>query len=1092
VTVVNRETVGPVHSGRCVTWLARGVVTTTILILLSATAGAQGVTTAGVRGSVSADNRRTVDARVNVGDDATGVSVEVHTSGGRFLIQGLEPGGPYTITARAVGFEPQRRVGVSLKLGELRDIYFVLQPMAATLDTITVVAQGRPAYSPAHADGGTGTTIPPLLLERLPTIDRDLYDFVRLVPQISTRIGLRNPGLSAGGVGFRFNNFLINGVSERTLSGGVSGAFGGLKSIPMDAVQEYQVLLSPYDVRYGDFAGALVNAVTKSGTNIFRGSVFGYARNDQLAGRATAAAKTPYEKFQYGISLGGPILQNRLHFFVAAELQHFTFPADGPYVGQPQDAERAVPVSAADLDRFDTIMRSYGLTAGSPGPIENGDPLRNLFSRVDLAIPEWNSRLLIWNNYSGSDEIAFSRAALDTFSLSSYQMTSADQSRFSAVQLHTNLRRNGGGDNELLVSHRSDAFNGLGAVQQPIVRVSVSAVSGGSVTLNSGTHESAQGGSSNSSVLTIKDNLTLPSGTSHVVTLGAEGERFGNRRGVSPGSYGTWNFSSLQNLELGIADLYEVRIDFGTTHVPINGTQYAAYAGDQWRANDRLSMTGGIRADMLAIDGRAPYNALIDSLFGRRTDEMPRRRIELSPRIGFIWDLSGAQQQHLRGGVGIFTGRYPLAWAQTALSSYGVGGLLRCNRFGPALQPPPAFNPDHLTPPTACAGGASITTATPGDVDLLDRNLRMMRVARASLAYDRRLPWDLMLTSEGLVTNGLSDFVFVNLNLADPQTTDLYGRVMYGTIGPSGVATPKRRSAFSEVIDLRNTAHNNSYQLSTRLEKTQTAVVGGSVSYTYSHVRDVQTPLRVNTRGTTAWASARVTSGRDDDLTAGISSNDVPQRVVVVGTYTAPWSRGRTELSFYYVGESGRPFTFIAFGTSGRGDLNADGSNANDPIYVPRNALDPQEIQFSGFSDSLGADNSTAAQADRERVQRNAFQDFIERTSCLRRQRGHILERNSCREPWSNTTNASVRQSIPVAGRAVEAQLDVFNVLNLLNGDWGRLRVAAPPVLEHVGQTVETGPASRPIFRFDAGNPAWTTVPNESAFQLQLALRYRF
>jgi len=495
---------------------------------------------------------------------------------------------------------------------------------------------------------------------------------------------------------------------------------------------------------------------------------------------------------------------------------------------------------------------------------------------------------------------------------------------------------------------------------------------------------------------------------------------------------------------------------------------------------------------MLAIDGAAPYNTLIDSIFGRRTDAMPRRRVELSPRVGFIWGVPGSEQQHLRGGLGIFTGRYPLAWAQTALSSYGVGGVLRCNRLGPAMQPPPAFKPNYLAPQTVCAGGASITTAFPGDVDLLDRNLRMMRVARGSLAFDRRLPWNLVLTNEGLVTRALSDFVFRNLNLADPQTTDLYGRVMYGTIGPSAIAAPKRRSAFSEVIDIRNTAHNRSYQLSTRLEKTQTAGVSGFVSYTYSHVRDVQTPLRVNTRGTVAWASARVTSGRDDDLTAGISSNDVPHRIVVAGTYTAPWSRGRTELSFYYVGESGRPFTFIAYGTLGRGDLNADGSNANDPIYVPRNALDPLEVQFSGFSDSLGADNSTAAQADRERAQRNAFEDFIERTSCLRHQRGQILERNSCREPWSNTTIASVRQAIPVAGRAVEVQLDVFNVLNLLSGDWGRLREAAPALLEHVGQTAEPVQTSRPIFRFNIKYPGWTTLPVESAFQLQLALRYRF
>ena len=1046
-----------------------------------------------MRGSVRADDRQVLDALVTVRRDATGYFVDVHASGGSFFVQGLEPGGPYTITVRSLGFVPQRRVGIFLTLGELSEIHFVLKPMVVRLDTLTVVTHGWESNDPARTGGGTGTTIPARLLERLPTLDRDLYDFVRLVPQISTKIGLSSPGMAAGGVGFRFNNFLINGVSERTLSGGVSSAFAGGKSIPLDAVQEYQVLLSPYDVRYGDFAGALVNAITKSGTNTLHGSVFAYGRNDRIAGHEALAARSPYEKVQYGLSVGGPFVQNRLHFFVASELEHFTFPADGPFVGQPQNAERAVPVSAADLDRFDAIMRSYRLTAGSAGPIENGNPLRNLFSRVDLAVPEWHSRVFIWSNYRGSDAIAFSRAARDTFSLSSYQLTRVNHSRISAAQLHTTLPRSGGGHNELLVSHQANALDAIGAVQQPIVRVSVPAVSGGLVTLNSGTHESAQSIVLQSSQLTFKDDLTLPFGAHHVVTLGAVAERFRLRRAGAPGSYGTWSFSSLQNLANGIADAYEVRIDFGNQDVLISGTQYATYAGDRWQVSDRLLVTGGVRADLLTIDQRAPYNALVGSLFGRRTDEMPRQRVELSPRVGFIWDVSGTRQRQLRGGIGTFAGRYPLAWAQTALSSYGVGGLLRCNRLGVDADQPPAFNPDPRSPPSACLRGTSITTANPGDVDLLDRNLRMVRVVRASLAYDHRLPWHLVFTNEALVTRALSDFVLVNLNLPDPVTTDRFGRVMYGSIDPGGRATLKPRSAFSEVIELRNTGGTSAGQLSARLEKAAFGGIGGFASYTYSRARDVQTLLRVNTRGTTAWAVGRVTSGRHDDLaTTGISSNDVPHRIILGGTYAAPWAAARTELSFYYVGESGRPFTYIAFGTLRHGDLNADGSNINDPIYVPRNARDTLEIRFSGVSDSAKADTSAAARADRERGQRTAFDAFVERTPCLQRQRGRILERNSCREPWSNTTIASVRQTVPVSARALELQLDVFNVLNLLNRDWGRWREAAPALLEHVGQAAESALVSQPVFRFDPSSTGLTTLALESAFQLQLALRYRF
>ncbi len=1069
-------------------------VVTLLLTLVATTVAAQGVSTAGIRGVVVSDTRQPVDARIRVSHDLTGASIDVRAANGRFLVEGLEPGGPYTVVARALGFVPHRERGVVLTLGELRQLDVVLPPVARQLDTMTIMVDSSVAATRAHTDGGIGVTIPDSWLEHLPTLNRSVYDFMRLVPQISTKIGLPNTGLSAAGMGFRFNNFLINGVSERSLSGGVSNAFAGSKSVPIDAVKEYEVLLSPYDVRYGDFAGALVNTITKSGTNTFRGSLFAYGRTDQLQRRGRTATLAPYERLQYGFSLGGPIVPDRLHFFVALELQHFTYPAAGPYVGQPTNADRPVPVSASDLSRFDEIMRGYGLTAGSAGPIENGNPLRNLFTRFDLALPAWNTRVLLWNNYSRSDNITFSRAALDTFSLSSYQVTGAGQQRATALQLHTALTRAGGGHNELLLSRRSDGPNAaISAVRQSIVRVSVPSTSGGRVTLNTGTHEIAQGALAFvASEVAVKDNLTIPLRGRHVATVGAEAERFRIRRGSPGGSYGSWTFASLDDLQLGVADRYEVRIDFGTSDAELRGGQYSAYAGDRWQVSDGLSLTAGLRGDLLALDGHAPYQRALDSIFGRRTDQVPRRRVELSPRAGFVWDPSGSGRDHLRGGIGMFAGRYPLAWPHSALINYGVGGVLRCSRLGTPARYPPAFDPDYRTPPTACGGGATITPSSPGDVDLVDRNLRMVRVARGSIAYERRLAAALTLTNELLVTRALSDVVFLNLNLPEPVATDSYGRVMYGTIGPPALARFTPRPPFAEVIDVRSAGGNRSYQLSTRLETWRGARTSAFVSYTYSRARDVQTPLRVQTRGTVAWASARVMAGRHDDLRTSTSSNDVPHRAVLAATYAAPWRRARSELSFYYVGESGRPFTYVAYGALGRGDLNADGSSANDPVYIPRNALDTAEIRFSGFSDSLGADNSAAAQAAREAAQRAAFGDFIGRMPCVRHQRGRIMERNSCSEPWSNTTIASLRQVLPARGRSVELQIDVFNVLNFLNRDWGLRREAVPALLEHVGQTDEPVQTARPIFRFDTTAPRSTTLGTESAFQLQLAVRYRF
>ena len=577
-----------------------------------------------------------------------------------------------------------------------------------------------------------------------------------------------------------------------------------------------------------------------------------------------------------------------------------------------------------------------------------------------------------------------------------------------------------------------------------------------------------------------------------MLLFGAQAERFRVQRGGVSGAYGTWTFTSLDSLDDGLADRYELRKDFGSADAPLLGGQLAAYVGDEWRASERLTITAGLRADIPIFSSHAPFNPSVVSVFGRRTDQLPRTRVHWSPRFGFTWDVSGPGGDQLRGGVGVFSGRPPRAWIAPAVTAYGLGtGVLRCGSLPSDGGLPPAFVPDRSAAPTACLTGPPLQTAPLGDVDLVDRNLRMAQTHRASLAYDRRFGSGTTLTGEALVSRNVSDFVFVNLNLRGPQSTDAFGRVLYGTIAVNGVANPAVRSGFSEVIDLRNTSENYSYQLMARLDKRFAGTLAANVSYTYSRVRDVQSPSRVNFPGIVLWGDARAVSGRHDDFVTGTSLNDLPHRIVTAFTYTAPWRSG-TDFSFYYVGESGSPFTYLASGTSRRGDLNADGSNANDPIYVPRDASDVGEIIFIGRSDAAGADNSPPAQAERVLAQQLAIERFIDQSACLSRQRGRIVERNSCREPWSHTTIAGVRQAIPIGGHALEGELHLFNVLNALSSRWGRQRVAAPRLLEHVGQTPEAPETARPLFRFDANRSEWTTLQTESGFQVQLGVRYRF
>ncbi len=677
-----------------------------------------------------ADGSDPEGARVVVRSTATGFVLDTEVRRGRFLVQGLEAGGPYTITVRRIGALAQRWDGVFLTLGEPVELDVTLEPAPVQLDSVVVIADTSFALSCCH--GGTATTLSDSLVHRLPSLNRDVYDFLRLVPQISTRIGFEPGGISGGGVGFRLNSFLTNGVSERSISGSQPPEFSGGKSLPFEAVRDYQVLLAPFDVRYGDFAGAMVNTVTRSGSNRFEGSAFAFARNDALA-RGGDLAALPYERWQYGLSFSGPILRDRLQFLVATEFQRLESPMVGPFVGQSDGASPPVPVSGSDLERLERILENqYGLEAGSGGAVENRNRISSVFARVDAALPRWNSRAVLWVNDSRTRDRAFSRqTSPDLFALSS---TATDQSfgvRTVAFQLYTSLRRRGGGHNELSVSRRSNPFESIPESRQPMVRVAIPGITGGLTTVVTGSAAQAQGGVTNLWDVIVRDDLTLPVGASHVASVGLEAEWFRIGATGLQNAFGTWSFLSLDSLQAGQAERFELARDFGSADVPLSGGQVAAYAGDHWRIGERVSLTFGLRADLLAVSGRAPYNPAIDALFDRRTNEPPPRSMHLSPRLGFTWDLRGTGRDQLRGGLGIFTGRPPLAWFHVPLRSYGVGiGTLRCGPLPGDLGPPPPFDPDPLDPPITCTGGAGLNSPPPGDVELLDPDLRMARTLR--------------------------------------------------------------------------------------------------------------------------------------------------------------------------------------------------------------------------------------------------------------------------------------------------------------------------------------------------------------------------
>ena len=1027
---------------------------------------AQGLTTGAIAGTLRTPGGEDADgARVRIVNLATGYTVESAPRTGRFRVAGLEVGGPYVVQVRLLGFAPYEQRGIQVLLGQDVTLDVILTPAAAALEPVRVIASPG-LLQPVGA--GTGTAISDSLLRRMPTLNRDMLDVARVVPQAGTRYN----GLSAAGTGYRYNSYLIDGVSERMLNGNsaLTGVSAG-KPISIDAVKEYQVLLAPYEARHGDFTGALVNAVTRNGTNDFEGTAFIYARNERLARRTPFLRESPYDRAQFGFAAGGPIVRDRAHFFVSTELQRFRQPATGPYIARDGSSATPAPVSNADVERYIDLLKGYGLEPGDGGQFTRSNPNTNIFARIDFALPRWRTRAALRHNHAGVLTDFFSRPAAARFPMTSNSWTQDLARSSTALQVFTQLRY--GALNELVISRTSTPGRAANFARSPLIETTVPGVSGGRVVLVAGSPDVGQGTGSDQRTTELSDHVTLPVGGAHVLTAGARAEMFAFNNISTRGQFGRWTFSSLDSLERGEAATFRVERDFGSATDTLRGVQLGIYIGDAWKASDHLSLTFGLRADAVIASSNPADNPVVFETFERRTRAFIDSRFHLGPRIGFTWDDRAVR---VRGGAGVFSVRTPLAWLHQSLRFDGMGTrTLSC--AGRSAMP--AFSPDPRTLPSTCADG---TGYGDGPVNMVDPASGMTKLFKASLAHDRLLPWGASSTIEVLYTRTLADLIFENLNLAGPQGVDRHGRVLYGAIDDSGRATPALRSSrFPEVIGLRRHDRGWSYSATASVRQRLDDRLEASVSYTHSRVRDVASILTASPVQTVnAWGSGRTMSGRHDQLPTGTSAYEIPHRVVLVGTWSAPWRRLPTDVSVQYTGESGFPFTYTDSSAGGRGDLNADGTNSNDPVYVPRSAADAAEITFAG----------TAAEVS---AQQAALEDFIERSDCLRRQRGRIMERNSCRGPWIHTTSLALRQSVPAwRSQALTLELQVFNFLNLLNEDWGHHNVPNAVLLEHVRQTPGPESESQPVFRFNPGRSAFSTQNIESSYQIQLALRYTF
>ncbi|HEX7336497.1 MAG TPA: carboxypeptidase regulatory-like domain-containing protein [Gemmatimonadales bacterium] len=1047
-------------------------------------------TTGGITGQVVDSAGVPVsDATVEVLNTETGLRRTVSVSqSGNYTVLGLAPGGPYRVTVRAIGHRPVVREGVRVPLSQSVRADATMARQAVEVEELVVLADA-PGADFAPSRQGTQTTINDTLLRRLPTLDRDFTDFVKLTPQVQVREG--EGGITAAGQNNRFNTVQVDGATVNDRFGlGRTGQAGGQadgRSVGLEAVKEYQVLLSPYDVRQGNFSGALINAVTKSGTNRFSGSVFAYHRNENLTGYPLDG--TDFSNWQFGASLGGPIQQDRVHFFANYERRSEDKPAAGPFFGGPGP----IVVRPEDVAAYNAAAAGYGLSTGTFDRVDITRPADNLLGRLDVLIGD-NSRLVAKFQYNDAALDVFDRSssvANPFIELSNNGYFFNNKTYNPSVQFFTNFAN--GAANELLLSANIIRDRRTPFVREPVILVqNLPQVTAGQIyTIQAGGEEFSHANELDQNMYEITNNFSIPVGA-HRVTLGARWEGYKVRNLFGQNIFGRWQFDSLSLFQAGTVEQYQIRFGLPGSN---NGEsrfragQFAVYAQDDWAVSPTFTLNPGLRIDLPYFTTGLSYDPRVIEDFGPQ--DKPGGQVMISPRLGFNWDVRGAAQSQLRGGAGVFTGAPAFVWYSNAYANNGLGLVaLTCGQGG--IGAAPAFNPDPDNPPISCAGGETVGPGgSLGEVDLIADYTRFPQVFRANLAYDRRLPYGLVASVEGLYSKDINQFFIVNRNLLAPARTDATGRVIYpGTLNANGTLSPQYfdlalygPSFAGGVYELRNTDEGYSFSLTGQLRKEFGRNVQASIGYTYSEAYDVQS--FTSSRAISNWRFSRMLAGADLADNRTRSSFDRPHRIVGNFTYTVPW-RFPTDLSFTYIGQSGTPYTLRSGGASGRGDLNLDGTNTNDPIYIPTGPGDPN---------SPYAFQTPANEA--------AFDQYIAGESCLEAQRGRIMERNSCRNPWQNQLDVALRQRLPVFRGDAAFEVQIFNFLRMLDRDWGQAKTVGgveffdQEALTAVSSTGGADPKHVVTFNElqlrDRFLPVTSNASiNRSTYYIQAGLRYSF
>jgi len=1072
----------------------------------------QGVTTATLSGFVTDDTGAPLPgANVVAVHQPSGTEYGTSTrSEGVYTLQNLRVGGPYTITVTFVGFEAQQKEEIFLQLGQTRRINFELAESAVALDGVEVTAGRGDVINSERT--GAATSVDPAQVARLPSIERSTRDLIRTDP--------RNDGnLSFAGRNWLFNNLSVDGSyfnNPYGLDDPSPGGQANAEPIPFEAVEQVQVSVAPFDVREGGFTGANVNTVTKSGTNTFRGSVYTFARNEDFQGNEVSGNEVianPDLSFnQSGFTFSGPIVENKLFFFVNGELSRRDDPGTN-FVANNDGTLEAGESRVRQGVMQDIRQRMLNVYDYDPGAID--DYIHETDNDKLLAKLTWNIStnhdLMVRYNYLDARRDLGPNATVLSFngtgrgpnenSIPFENSGYTINNELNSFALELNSRGNAWSNRFFASYNRFRDFREPFSEPFPTIEIGEDGVTYTTV----GHEPFSIHNILDQDVWQFTNNFSYLAGR-HTITAGSNFELFSFfnsfnifRHGVFflPDETGAGTtFSSLdeffERTNPDNPNFINVRDFITPPSIPFKGEfidvgQLGLYVQDEFSVSQRLNLTFGLRVDFPIY-----FTDPVDNPFSRNLttldeddqpitvdqSELPDPTSLWSPRLGFNWDAFGDGSTQLRGGTGIFTGRVPFVWVGNVISNPGANP----NLFpGIPLESVPE---DHKTQDN------SILQQT-FDLNAMTDDFKFPQVWTTNIAVDQQLPGGFLGTLEFVYGKDLNAIVMRNFDLKAPtRSLEQDGRPFFGEVEDGRLAFGSwelNPDGNAGVYTIDNSDKGYNVNLTAQLRKNFDIGLGTNLSYSFTKAEN---QLKSTEIASVLWQEMPV-QGDPNDPNLSHSEFGNRHRIVGSANYRHVWAdRFATSVGVFFTAAEGNQFTV---GGGNRysfiysGDVNGDGSGSNDLIYIPANE---REINLAPIRDAQGRVVATADEQWRR------LDAFIEQDDYLSDNRGEIAERFGALNPWYSTIDLRILQDVAfrLGGQRqrIQLSLDILNVANLIHSDWGVREVAQASATSPLS-LVRFDDQGEPVFNFTGPDETFIDDPNIlSRWRMQFGVKYLF